>query len=413
MNMEVCIVCNQTVEIHFPAHFHRVYLNLLPERGYKTKVIAFTNDIDSETSKALIGQNVRLFRKPPRKGLWSLFYAAIVIPLKVFYLLSSGKEYNSTRIYMVHNDPYIGFIVWLISKWRKSPFIFRITHLIPEEVMMRKAFMSRITGSVTKYIRDALSRKSNYVLPTSEEMKRTLIHSASISEDKCVVLPATVDVVNQYKELACHSFVEQTRKKLEFVGCEKWLVYIGTLSPSRQLKLIIDCLSVIRGIHKGKSVGLAVLGVSSVKSHLHDLVTYAETEGVSEAIAWCDPVPDECLPDCISMMDVGLSPFPLDPVMRNNSPLKSLEYLRSGVCVVASKIPESVYIIEESKGGLLADFNARDFAKAASSLLFEDKKKRDERVLESKKWIQRNRDISTAADIIEQVFLDCEPLSNG
>jgi glycosyltransferase involved in cell wall biosynthesis len=286
---------------------------------------------------------------------------------------------------MVHNDPYIGFIVWLISKWQCRPFIFRITHLIPEEVIMRKTFISRITGNITKYIRDALSRKSNYVLPTSEEMKRTLMASASIPEARCVVLPATVDTVNKYKELACESFVEKTKKELRLVGCEKWIVYLGTLSPSRQLKLIIDCLVEIRKIHEG--VGLAVLGVSSVKSHLDDLVSYAENEGVSKAIAWCDPVPDECLPDCISMMDVGLSPFPLDPVMRNNSPLKSLEYLRSGVCVVASKIPESVYILEESRGGLLADFNAQDFAKSVSSLLFEESKKRQKRVLEAKKWI--------------------------
>ena len=113
------------------------------------------------------------------------------------------------------------------------------------------------------------------------------------------------------------------------------------------------------------------------------------------------------------MMDVGLSPFPLDPVMRNNSPLKSLEYLRSGVCVVASKIPESVYILEESRGGLLADFNAQDFAKSVSSLLFEESKKRQKRVLEAKKWIQKNRDINTAADIIEKVFLACGSSCNG
>lgn len=395
--LRAVFLCDQTVEIHFPPHFSEVYLRLLPKRGCEVSLGAFSNNLESTKAKELFGSGrVRLFRKQVRTLLGRIILAG-AIPFVVIRWFRKSSIANSDVI-VVHNDPVLAWTAWFVSRRTKAAFVYRITHLMPESIIASSGMGHRTVAKLAMIARNILLRRSEAVIPMSGTMADYFAEHVGVSQDRMKPIESMVrvDQLPTASDPDCNGSYERVKREMQTRTCERWLVYVGTLDPKRRPSFLLDTLNEIR--RKDRSVGLLVLGVTRSASQLDTLRNYAREQQLEDYVVWSEPVPDDCLPAVLALADVGVSPFPIDDILRTNSPVKTMEYIRGNRPVVASAIPDNQYVVEGSGGGVIADYNPEAFASAAHGLLLENAEQRNERMAGAVAWLRRNRDLSVAAE---------------
>jgi glycosyltransferase involved in cell wall biosynthesis len=150
-------------------------------------------------------------------------------------------------------------------------------------------------------------------------------------------------------------------------------------------------------------VHLVVLGRAPVKEDEDWLREKAEKYGIADKVTFVGWVSRSEVPAYIKGAEVGLSPFPQDVVLVNNSPIKILEYMVLGKPVVATDIPDQKTIIENSGGGISVPYNEMEFSKAIVELLGDQgmSKKMGEK---GKAYVVANRSFSILADNLNTIY---------
>jgi len=336
-------------------------------------------------------------------GLMSRLWMAIRLPMQLLRVLRSST-FENADIYVVHDDPVMGWIVWWWARRSGARFIYRICALKSEMASEEGGIVSRLAAGVARYLRNLLMLHSDVVVPMSQEMARVLATQTGLPAEKMHPIVSTVQTQVEDGRLAqvCDNYSTFIAKKLESRKCTHWLAYVGSLNPGRDLRFLIDTLIILR--RRGVDAGLLVLGVSRRREYRERLQAYARDLGASQWIVWNEPVPEVCLRRVLAKVDIGLSPFPPEGVLRTNSPLKTLEYIRAGLPVVASPIPDNITVINESGAGLIAEYTPEAFAAAAHELLAESPSRQAERTARAMKWLAENRDLKNACALWDEVL---------
>lgn len=401
--LRVVFLCDQTVDLHFPPHFSDVYLHLLPKLGCEVSLGAFSRNQESnEARQVLASGRARLFRKRARTLFGRVLLAAATPFLVGRWFRQTG--FASSDVIVVHNDPVLAWTAWFLTRRTGAAFVYRITHLVPESIIASGGLGQRTVAKLAMIARNILLRRSDAVIPMSEAMAAYFIEQVGLSDHamKPIESMVRVDGLPPSTDPRCSGAFERVKQELESRTCTRWLVYIGTLNPQRRPSFLLDTLSELR--RKDSSVGLLVLGVTHSASQLDVLQSYAREQQLEDYVMWSEPVWDDCLPAVLTLTDVGLSPLPVDEILRTNSPVKTMDYIRGHIPVVASAIPDNQYVLEKSGGGIIADYNPVAFATAAHKLLSEQREQRAERTEHSITWLRDNRDLNVAAGKFLQVF---------
>ncbi len=400
---KICFICDQKAELHFPPHFKDVYGAMLQARGYDTTILAHCMDTRNTAAINLQKEGILLLYKNPAEGIIGRVFHTLQQAFTLCRILLRQEGFCDADIYVVHNDPLAATLCWVKARLGRKRFVYRITHLMAEEAMLRDDLgkhWKRI-GKIAQIWRNFLIRHSDYVLPMSAEMVRTLQLQTRMPEGRVVPFVSMIDFRTWHER--DESLLESIRVRMNTFGLKRWICYVGTLSPGRELNLIIETLAELRKIMP--EAGLLVFGVASKLEYLTRLQEHACELKVNDYILWHEAVPENQLPHVLSLADVGLSPFPVNAVMRNNSPLKILEYLRAGIPVVASPIPDHEEVISGTQGGLIAEYTSGAFAQACFVLARETGEARAARMASARKWLLENRDLSKACDLLEDVFI--------
>lgn len=405
--MKITIICDQAVDVHFPAHFHAVYTKLLRERGFDTQLIAFFRRKNSKIGNDLEKKGAILFSKYSGTGLLGRLAYSVLLLGRLLGLLASSSHVRNSRAYLVQNDPVIGLFIFGWAKVHRRCFIYRITHLMAEELIEEKSGNQRMMARISRILRNWLISRSNFVVPMSAPMADVLGDQTKIGAERIQVVGSMVDVTGKMDQGqgSCRRYLYAFKEKMAQYGFDDWLVYLGTLSPTRNLGFLIDTLLEVR--RRGINSGLLVLGVANREWHLTLLKEYSARHGAEDYILWADPIPEACLPEILQLARVGLSPLPTQGACYCNSPVKTLEYIKAGLPVVGSPLPDHYGVIEASGSGIIANNHASEFADAIVKLLREKREKRVERIAAARKWLLENRDISKAADTFASVLRKC------
>lgn len=362
----VTFICDQAVDIHFPAHFRDVYLDRLPYEGWSTQVFARVNNPASPIARELGARPDTTLSVKPSKGRLAR-PLAVLRGFADLWRRFRNTELGRSDVYVVHNDPFSGWLAWLWARRTGARFVYRITHLNPETVAERGG-MWRLVGGGVAFLRDALINRSDLLVPMSQRMAETLGNRTRVAKSRIVAIASCVELPVKGKESPhCQTLKSDVAALMTASLCKKWAVYVGTLNPGRNLSFLVDIVA--RLSEKMPEIGLLVLGVSSRPEYLARIQDYARKRGMYDRIVWHPPVPEDCLPDIIALADVGLSPFPLNQIYVNNSPVKVLEYLRSGIPVVSSAVPDAETVIAGCGLGIVADNTPESFAAAVVQLM--------------------------------------------
>ena len=405
----VAMICNYVVDVHYPAHFHQVYGTLLPGRGYRVATLAFYRDRASEEAQRELRHGTHLIRASAGRTVAGRLASGAVQIGRLLRSLLTRKEFGRADAYVVHNDPLLALVTYIWARTRGVPVLYRLTHLMPETAEMDSRASRRMVGRVARRMRNWVLPRCHGVLPTSPEMAEVLRAQVPIALERIHVLKATVAAPEPFEPrqtAECHVHTQRLKQRMREAACKEWLVYLGNLSPSRELGHLLDALAAVRA--RGHDAGLLVLGVSNRPAHLAALKDDAEARALSHCILWEAPVPEACLPAAVRLADIGVTPFPDNRVMRCNSPLKNLEYIRAGVPVVATAIPDSVEVMQGSGIGLAVPHDdPAAFADAVAELLDETPEARRHRVAGAQEWLRRNRSLEQACDIVDAALQHC------
>lgn len=112
------------------------------------------------------------------------------------------------------------------------------------------------------------------------------------------------------------------------------LLHHGTLSAGRGLHETLGALRLL--LDWGVAAKLVLAGRGPARA---EIATRARALGLERSVLLLDPLPYEQIPALVAAADIGLSPLPIDPSWRHQSPIKVYEFLAMGVPVVATDMP--------------------------------------------------------------------------
>jgi len=292
--------------------------------------------------------------------------------LKKIIELLKKKEFDFLYL---RDSFFLLIIAYLIKKKHRIPIsihqINSIKHLA--ELFHKWYHPKALGGVIVNALHLKLLKKVDLVLPTSEWMGKYLI-SQGVPADRIYPLPngANLDFYQLFLEA---NYI----KKFDFI-------YIGTLAKVRKLEILIEAMKIVS--EKYKNASLIMVGTGNDLPNLKALVKSLD---LGKNIIFKGQVPYEDVPKYICQSYIGLSPVPPIYMYKVSSPLKMFEYWGCKLPVIANRgIPSHVKAIDQSKGGLLVDYNSQSFASAMMRL------KDDATMIKKfgengRRWVEKNR----------------------
>jgi glycosyltransferase involved in cell wall biosynthesis len=139
------------------------------------------------------------------------------------------------------------------------------------------------------------------------------------------------------------------------------IMYHGSGSKNRGLENIIKALALTTHLN----IHLDLLTDNSAIIRLRKV---ARRYGVSDKVAFYEPIEHLLVPKWISERDIGVLPFPHFTGWNTSSPIKLFEYLSCEKPVIATKIPAHINVLQDYPFVFWADTNSPDsLAKALSA----------------------------------------------
>lgn len=127
-------------------------------------------------------------------------------------------------------------------------------------------------------------------------------------------------------------------------------VYVGHLHPSRNLETLIEAVSL--AVETVPSLECLIVGDGDGRSALERV---ASEHGVSDVVNFVGSVPHDEVPRLLAAADIGLAYVTNKPQYRHQPPIKTVEYLASGLPVVATDTEGNKQFVDEHTGVLRED----------------------------------------------------------
>ncbi|KAA5827418.1 glycosyltransferase family 4 protein [Algibacter amylolyticus] len=394
---DLIVINDEPVNFHFPDHYKYVYLDLLKkDYNIETKMIVTEKGESSFNHKNIL---IKLKKSSTKSFLKRVFYS-VYLMFSVFKTLMFNKKVKGVKYIMVHDEPIVGAISYLVCKIKGKKFIYRITHLKAEEVGQTPGFKYRILSSVAIFLRNTLLKKADAVIVMSNEMKRYF--EKSIKRDMHVISSC----IKLNNDVPLNDIPEEIIN-LKASITKNSLCYLGTISRFRGLSFIID---VMHNLHlKGFKKKLYIFGKGTEDDFIY-LKNSIKDLKLEDYIYLHNQIPMDHLKYVIEEVRIGLSPYLFDDnyVLKYNSPLKTLDYMSFGKFVVGSDIDDHLETIINSNSGEVAPNKADDFSDAIIRLekrlnkLTEQEE--EEHVEIFSNWLKENRSLGVSAKKVYNVL---------
>ncbi len=219
----------------------------------------------------------------------------------------------------------------LVVDVRSIPVGENALQLLPATCLLVWALTSRAVAGVTWITRSMYDLTTN-ILPHSRKWTPGFWESG-------------VDCTHFLPRQRDQKLSERLRIHAEFV-----VGYHGSISRTRGLLQFVDVAQFFR--HRRSPPIFLLIGAGDALGAIRAEV---ERRSLDSLFRFVDAVPYEEIPDYLSLVDVGVVPYPDNWRWRHQSPLKVLEYLAMGIPVVATDLPahrgisEAVRLVSSSR----------------------------------------------------------------
>ena len=273
----------------------------------------------------LIDTHTRSLWAPRR--LRSLFYF-----LRIPFFVLSEKYTNADTVFF-SNDPYIlSSLIW----WKKSI-----------------GFKYRVYSDWHMLFNDwkdsYIARGSDYLVSTTEQLKRLIVEKAHIPENKVLVAYGGVSlglfdsVTESSHELRIRLHLPLSVTLVGYVGFYK------TMGMSKGIDTMLEALALIA------DPKVIMVFVGGRNGEIEEYEKVAQDLGVRERVVFVPAVPASLIPVYQKAMDMLVIPYPNQPHFRDYGfPMKVYEYMASKKPILYSNLP----IMREVLGEVALSFEA-------------------------------------------------------
>jgi len=201
-----------------------------------------------------------------------------------------------------------------------------------ETGISRELTGSRLVSHLVAVMENRLPRMADTVTVASTELRRQAL-SLGVPENRIWDAPVGVDLERFRPAAAERNRALEDKLWPSLEGSEApILIYVGQLEVASFVEQTLSVVAKLR-----RQVRLLIVGGGA---RLRSLRTKAWSLGINNRVAFTDYVPEDRVPDYLSMADIALAPFDDTMVTRCKSPLKVVEYLAAGLPVVGSAVGE-------------------------------------------------------------------------
>lgn len=153
-------------------------------------------------------------------------------------------------------------------------------------------------------------------------------------------------------------FYENCVKRQLFQYKNIRLVYIGVISESRGLWLMLDAIKILINDFNIDNLRLHLAGKIFNENVREEFQKIGTTDPIyKEKVVWLGRIPQERVIDLLDKSDIGWIPFLDTEKFLNNIPTKQFEYMARGIPIVGSDLPPIRKYVIEANAGLLAKPN--------------------------------------------------------
>ncbi len=204
-------------------------------------------------------------------------------------------------------------------------------------------------------------KNNNNILVTKSE-KLQYDYAKLITVDSSLRARWITDFVGNYKDkiLVNHNGVDvnlfrplkKNQKVLSKLNFNNDDIVIGVASSFRWYNDISEMFEIINQSLK-KNTNLKYLLVVGDKSRSEQILKLANNYNIYKSVKVLNQIPFKEMPQILSVCDIFLSHFNFYKKWPHNNSIKHLEYLAMGKPVVATKVGETNFAIEDNKNGFL------------------------------------------------------------
>jgi glycosyltransferase involved in cell wall biosynthesis len=387
-NLRICLLLS---EPNRPA-VTEIYGKCLPSKGHD--VLWVTNKRPSYNLSEEDLDKIKIYEILPRKhspNLIKRYYNNLKCHIKVLNKLDSSFKRDKADVIQVRNSIYYGLVALILKRRFKIPFVYQYT--FPHEsykYMGNNSFSKYLIYKFDGFLLNYVLKNADLIFPISELMKIELVKQG-LPEEKMTPLPMGANKTFFSPEKSGSDVREKYDLKNSTV-----LLYLGTMDDVRKLEIIIHAFKIVDDSRK--NVKLLMVGYKSPP-----LMELTSNLGLDNVI-FTGKLPYLEVPEVIAATDIGLSPIPPIPIYHLSSPTKVFEYMSMGKPVIANReIQEQEKVLEESKCGILADYNPESFAEAMIKLI--DNPENGKKLGKNgREWLLKNRDYMILTETVEESY---------
>jgi glycosyltransferase involved in cell wall biosynthesis len=190
-------------------------------------------------------------------------------------------------------------------------------------------------------------------------LDRVMAESVLLDDDAAEIVPLGADF-----ERFRPGDGSEIRRSLGLSSTDIVFGYTGVLNESRALDRMIEGFAAAHETHPQSK--LVVVGDGNARA---DLERTAARLGCSDAVVFTGEIPFADVPEHVRAFDVGFAYIPDRRPYRIQPPLKTVEFLASGLPVLATDTPGNRRFVEQDGNGLLCPDSKAAYADAIRDLV--------------------------------------------
>jgi PEP-CTERM/exosortase A-associated glycosyltransferase len=281
-----------------------------------------------------------------------------------------------------HSPLLVGWPAYLVARRCGLPFVYEVRDLWENASVDRGKFAAdSFPYRIARGLETSLLRRADAVVTICEALRQEL-EARCDADAQTSVVPNGVDL----DEFRPRDDDRKTRLRLG-LGAHPLLAYAGAFQPYEGLEILIAAMTDIATAN-----GEAHLLIAGDGPERSALETLTRERGLRDRVHFLGRIAHTEVSALYATADLLVYPRRLTRTTALTTPLKPLEAMAMGRCVLASDVPAMREIVQEGvTGALFRAGSAQDLAQSAGVLLA-DPERRRRLGAAAREWVARERD---------------------
>ncbi|QKG80229.1 glycosyltransferase family 4 protein [Tenuifilum thalassicum] len=314
------------------------------DKGFYNNVDVIRTHVSEAYNKNFLGR------------LWAYF--SFVFSGTYAGLFKCDRKYD---IIVATSPPlFVGIIAYILSKFRKIPFVFEVRDLWPESAIDTGVLKNQFLIKFSFWFERFIYKRAIFINALTPAFKEKLIKEKGVSEHKITMIPNAADF--SLAESLIDTLDVKEFRRINNIEDKFVITYVGAHGVANHLIQLIEVAERLRDTN----VLFQLIGDGMLKEYLIDEVKTRKLENVR----FIDPVPKSEVFKYILSSDVGTSVLKKNDTFKTIYSNKTFDYMACKKAVLLLIDGVSRELVETANCGVYAEpENLDDIEKKIRHLL--------------------------------------------